>query len=57
MQTTEDFMKKYANLLDPSAQACQTSHEDCTGESCTIEMCSTCGTEESCGVSKTKQGN
>ena len=56
MPTTEEFFKKYANLLDPRAKACQiTESENCTGENCTIDMCLSCNKEESCDVSKAKK--
>ena len=57
MTTSEDFLKKYANLLDPKAQACQTEASSpeanaCTGDDCTVEACSCCSTESSCDASK-----
>ena len=54
MPTTEELLKKYANLLDPHAKACQTEPNNCTGENCTIDMCLSCNIEESCNVSKAK---
>jgi len=55
MLTTEDFFRKYANLLDPQAKACQTEPNNCTGETCTVEMCLSCNIEENCNVSKAKK--
>ncbi|MCL1911878.1 MAG: hypothetical protein FWG13_06710 [Leptospirales bacterium] len=55
MPTTEDFLKKYADILDPNAKACQTEPCNCTGENCTIDMCLSCSIEESCNESKAKK--
>ena len=46
MPTPEEFFKKYANLFDPHAKACQTEPGNSTGEICTVDTCLPCSTEK-----------
>jgi len=55
MPATEDFLKKYADLLDPHAKACQIEPGACTGENCTVDKCLSCNIEKDCAVSKAKK--
>lgn len=52
MTTSEDFLKKYANLLDPMAKACQINENEAKSEQngCADDIC-TCTAEESRDVS------